>query len=43
MEFVGKTGSVPGGKWKKKINTKNYPIAYGTVYSVLSFIRITLL
>ena len=42
MEFVGKTGSVQGGKWKKK-NTKNYPIAYSTVYSVLSFIRITLL
>ena len=25
---------------KKKINTKNYPIAYSTEYSVLSFIRI---
>ena len=38
---MGKTESVPGGKWEKKINTKNYPIAYSTVYSVLSFFRIT--
>ena len=27
----------------KKNKRKNYPIAYSTVYSVLSFIRITLL
>ena len=31
MEFVGKTGSVPGGKWKKKNKHKKLPhsIQYG--------------